>query len=244
MRVRSFVVILVPLLLLALAIWWVGRMPEQTVSKPAEAANREGTWTSMDLSGARGVDQIPGWDVRRGTYRLTQLDGRPVLEQSPEPAVEGKVLWTRPMRGGAGVRARMRGDQTRRAFPRFSVGLHQNRELHLRAFPGERKLELVGCDPDLTNEQILASVPLPEWSGKAVDWIWLELLVLPAGESEYRCEGRLWTGLASRPPSPALELQLKLPANIFFAALQGAPFALRPILLDAAETLTPHLPTP
>ena len=233
-RLRALAVTALPLLLLgglALSLWKENR--------PAGTGAALPVWIPMDLSAAVTVDRIPGWDVRRGSYRLGELDGRKVLELLPEPIVEGKVLWTRAMRGGGGVRARMRGDRARRNYPRFSVGLNQERELHLRAFPGARKLELVACNADLTNEVQLATVPLPDWDWKPEDWVWLELQILPddAGKGTSHCEGRLWTAGNLRPEAPQLRLLLDLPPAVFFAALQGAPFALKPILIDVAETL-------
>ena len=235
-RFRSWMVASLPLLLLAvlaLFLWKGAGDPVRTAPQPSIGES----WIAFDLSKAAAADRIPGWDVRRGTYRIsTGEDGKRVLEQLPELMVEGKVLWTRAMRGGGAVRARMRGDRARRAFPRFSVGLHQERELHLRALPGERRLELAACDPDLNNEVVLAGTPLPDWNWKPEDWLWLELRVLPDGDS-WLCEGRLWREGTERPEMPVLMHQMKLPATVFFAALQGAPFALRPILIDAAETL-------
>jgi hypothetical protein len=234
-RFRSWVVTWLPLLVLGtlgLLLWQRTESPVEPLSQPAA----EDRWIPMDLARAAAVDQIPGWDVRRGSYRLGAVEGRQVLELLPEPMVEGKVLWTRAMRGGGGVRARMRGDRARRTYPRFSVGLHQERELHLRAFPGERKLELVACNPDLTDEVVLAGIPLPDWNWKPEDWFWLELQILPDGAGS-RCEGRLWTEGTARPEVPLLTHQTASPPTVVFAALQGAPFALRSIVIDAAETL-------
>ena len=237
LRFRSLVVIAVPLLMLG-GLVLLSR-PEK---KPpaAESTGPAGLgWISMDLSVADALDKIPGWDVRRGNYRIGITEGRHVLEQLPEPVIEGKVLWTRAMRGGGGVRARMRGGKTRRAFPRFSVGLHEAREFHLRAFPGERKLELVTCDPDLTNEKSLAQVPLSEWAWKPEDWTWLELQITQQSDGGSRCEGRLWKEGQGRPEKALLLHQLTLAPTVLFAALQGAPYALRSIVIDAAETLPP-----
>ena len=237
MRWRSLIVFAVPLLLLGGLACWMWQAAEPPQKTRTNAAPGRGSWIPMDLSRAEVVDRIPGWDVRRGSYQLGEVEGRKVLELLPEPIVEGKVLWTRGMRGGGGVRARMRGDKSRRAYPRFSVGLHQDRELHLRAFPGERKLELVACNADLGNEVILAEVPLPEWHWKPEDWLWLELQIVPDGDGISICEGRVWTEGRARPDEALLRHRMALPPGVFFAALQGAPFALRPILIDAAETL-------
>jgi hypothetical protein len=236
---RSLAVTALPLALLAGLLWIMsGRQPEpgSTVAPVPSPA-----WLPMDLAGAESLDAIPGWDVRRGSYRLTETGGRKVLELIPEPIVEGKVLCTRQMWGGGGVRARMRGDRSRRAWPRFSVGLHQERELHLRAFPEDRKLQLVVCDADLTHEEVLASASLPEWTAGPMEWTWLELVVTAQSNGESLCEGRLWVDGQLRPDSAPLILRTRLGTGGFRAALQGAPFALKPIQLDAAETLLPPL---
>lgn len=233
-RFRSWVVTWLPLLLLgtlALMVWQRAAPPPKPVPLLAEE-----DWISMDLGKTGAVDRIPGWDVRRGSYRMGGEEGRRILEQLPEPMVEGKVLWTRAMRGGGGVRARMQGDATRRAFPRFSVGLHQEQELHLRAFPGGRKLELVGCHADLTNEVRLASVAMPDWRWAPSDWTWLEFRIVPEAEGVSRCEGRLWKEGTARPAEAQLVHRLSLPPSVFYAALQGAPFALRSIRIDAVDT--------
>ena len=238
MRLRSLIVFAVPLVLLGVLAGLMWQPADPLPEMKTHTALGKGEWIPMDLGKAEAVDRIPGWDVRRGSYRLREMEGRKVLELLPEPIVEGKVLWTREMRGRGGVRARMRGDKSRRAYARFSVGLHQDRELHLRAFPGERKLKLVACNADLTNEVILAEMPLPGWHWKPEDWLWLELQIVPQGGGISICEGRLWTQGSLRPEEAQLQYRLTLPQTVFFAALQGAPYALRPILIDAAETLS------
>ncbi len=243
-RLRSLIVLLIPLVMLGGLALWVSAPPSPP---PPQRASGEGEqWIPWDLSGVESVDRLPGWEVLRGTYQLTEISGRKALKLVPEPIVEGKVRAARMMWGGGGVKARMRGDRSRRAFPRFSLGLHQDQELHLRAFPGERKLDLVACLPDLTNETLLASAPLPDWDWKPEDWIWLEFQILPVpGDTgNFRCEGRLWNDTGPRPALPQLEHRLTLPPSVFFAALQGASFALRPIWIDSAATLTRPLSGP
>ena len=234
-RFRSFIVILLPVVLLlglALLFFEKPRPPHPASLTPSAVES----WTAMDLSKAAGLDQIPGWDVRRGNYRLTELAGRRTLELLPEPIIEGKVLRTIPMRGRAGVRARMHGEKSRRAYPRFSIGLHQDRELHLRAFPGQRRLELVSCNANLLEESLLATAPLPDWDWQPEDWIWLELLITPQKNGASKVEGRLWSDAQTRPQLPQLQHHLPPNPGIFFAALQGAPYAMRSIYIDAAET--------
>lgn len=244
-------------------------------------------WIPLDLENAPSLDRLPGWEVRRGNFQLVRIPDnhpdnssprlRPVLELLPEPIVEGKIRCARMMWGGGGIRARMQGEKSRRAHPRFSVGLHQDRELHLRAFPGEHRLELVACDPDLLNESLLAKTDVPDWNYTSGDWIWLELQILtgtktpgpaptpglpptpasaPAPPADAAgavtppsiCEGRVWKDGEPRPPQPQLIHPLNLPPAVFFAAIQGAPFALKPIRIDAAEILTlsplPSAPLP
>ncbi len=237
MRLRPLVVIFFPLLTLALLAWWLGGQPASHPQALAESEADRGGWSALDFSKAAAVDEIPGWDIRRGSFRLTRENGKTALEQLPEPMVEGKVIGTRAMRGAAGVRARMQGERSRRAFPRFSIGLHQEREWHLRALPGERKLELTTCNADLSDEALLATLPLPTWEWRPEHRVWLELQILPESGGRFRCEGRLWTEGEHRPEKPSLQHRLELPHAVFFAALQGAPYALRPIVIDAAETL-------
>lgn len=236
----------------------------------ARAAGSDG-WIPLDLKNAPALDRLPGWEVRRGNFQLIRDpdNTRPMLELLPEPIVEGKIRCARMLWGGGGVRARMQGEKSRRAHPRFSVGLHQDRELHLRAFPGENRLELVACDPDLLNESLLTKAAVPDWNPASTDWIWLELQIIPApaapaasnmpppplpdnnpaapndtaappppaGASPMICEGRVWIGNTPRPENPQLVHPLQLPPAVFFAAIQGAPFALKPIRIDAAAVL-------
>jgi len=243
-RFRSLLVTSLPLLLLGGMAVFLLKVPD--VPPPGTPAAKAGQddWLEMDLTRAAAVDQIPGWDVRRGSWALVQREGKQLLELKPEPIVEGKVFSTRQMRGSAGVRARLRGERSRRTWPRFSVGLHQDRELHLRAFPGERKLELVACDPDLSNENLLLSVPVADWPGKPEDWCWLEFTITPEADGRSRCEGRIWQDGQARPDPAQLEHRLNLPAGVFLAALQGAPFALKPILVDAAAVRVPPKAVP
>lgn len=235
---RPLVAMALPLALLGGLAWLLSGGPEPGSSPTA--AEPAPDWQSMDLTAAVSWDRIPGWEVRRGTWRLEKNGGRKVLELMPEPIVEGKILCARQMWGGGGVRARMRGDRSRRAWPRFSVGLHQDRELHLRAFPEDRKLELVACDKDLSNESLLAAAPLTGWTGESSAWIWLELTITAQPDGQSLCEGRLWVDGQARPEAAALVLRTQLGSGVFRAALQGAPYALKPIQIDAAAFLLPR----
>lgn len=234
---RSLAVTVLPLALLGGLIWMI--LSGGPDAAPSGTPVTSSGWIPMDLSAASTLDQIPNWDVRRGTYRLTEVEGRKLLELGPEPMVEGKVLWKRQMWGGGGVRARMQGERARRTWPRFSVGLHQERELHLRALPGERRLELASCDPDLTNESILTTTTIPEWPADPIAWFWLELIVTGQADGESLCEGRFWQDGKIRPETAQLAHRTRLGAGVFRAALQGAAFSLKPILTDAVETLLP-----
>ncbi|MDB6070215.1 MAG: hypothetical protein JWL81_1386, partial [Verrucomicrobiales bacterium] len=57
------------------------------------------SWVPMDLQNAEAIDRLPGWEVRRGNFKLIRdpANRHASLELFPEPIVEGKIRCARMM---------------------------------------------------------------------------------------------------------------------------------------------------
>lgn len=224
----------VPALVLCLALFAVmsGTRPDRSGAGKPDAGP---DWIAVDFRALEPGGTIPQWDIRRGDWALVERNGAVALQMNPEPMLEGKVVCARLLPEGGGIRARMRGERTRRAWPRFCVGLHGHIEYQFRAVAATGRLELVA------NDSVIASAPWQDgWRDDTA--FWLELLARPAGES-WQMEGRIWPDDAARPDRPSMAHTLPESPGFLYAVLQGAPLALRPILVDRLEFL-PDPPRP
>lgn len=246
---RRIPVVFWPLLVLgALAVWILQSpdpsVPGQAVSRSLPPPEESSRWEPLVFPATGDASSVPNWDPRRGSWRLDRSGPRPGFELLPEPMVEGKLLYTKAMRGSGGIRALLRGQATRRAFPRFSVGLHLDRELHLQADPAKGRLTLVSCSPDLSGILTLTEAALPGGAWDSNSPVWLELLLVADSGGQTLCEGRWWKKEETRPREPVIRYPLPVQAGVFFAAVQGAPFALRSIVLEDAAVWTPRTGDP
>lgn len=228
-RAKASLSLLLPLGVLALIglVEWGEKPPE----KPSEAAPKAPApvWEIQDFSSVKDGEMPQGWQAPVGTFGVATVDGKKALEFQHEPMVEGRVLLPGVMPGGGIIRARMRGDKARRAFPRFAIALtHDNMNFQLRALPGDEKIELV------SNETSLASAA---WDSPAAGWIWLELTAKPTADgTSTSWEGRCWLEGAARPESAMLTHQSTPPPKLLRASLHLAPYALKSIFVDRVET--------
>jgi hypothetical protein len=189
------------------------------------------SWEPVDFASLKPGGSIPGWETVRGSFGLVEREGRTVLEMQPEPMVEGKVKWSQVMTGGGAVRARMQGERSRRAAPRFCVSLEGESEIQLRAVPGKDVIEI--AVPGIP-EKILASVP---WRWQSERWLWLEFRATPGANNGSVFEGRVWAEGESRPEKPVARYESPTPPGMLRANVEGAPYALRPLYYDRIEAL-------
>lgn len=171
---------------------------------------------------------VPEWTASQGNFRLVELDGRTVLELGHEPLVEGRMVWTRLLGKAGTIRARMRGERTRRNSPRFAVGVAGKTTYWMRAVPLERELQIVGKE-----EKVIAS---SSWEGTPEKSLWLELKFQPdAWGNATRLEGRVWYEGEPRPEVAAISATVEEEFGFGRATVAGAPYALKPIYLELLE---------
>ena len=207
----------------------------------------EDGWQVTDFSALGAGGEVPGWQVRAGTFQLVNVDGATLLELLPEPMAEGNLTAGRMLAGGGGIRATMRGERTRRAAPRFCVGLQGQAQMMFRAVAATGVCEIVLQQAAVTGqlqpgeklpavqEQILASAP---WKLAPAEWQTLELLAIPdapgATDGPWRLEARIWAESAPRPEAPILTHRLAASPGLLRPALHGSPFALRSVFFRRA----------
>jgi hypothetical protein len=235
--------VLLPLLLLGGlgVILWQDKPVSDPISKTVSTTVN---LTQEDFSAAPIGGLPQGWEAPRGTFAVALNDGRKMLKFSPEPMLEGRVLLPGLLTGGGTIRARMQGEQGKRTFPRFGVGLGESLFYKLQALPGAKQLRLVLGEQFEINGQPaeddreLASVP---WIWDPEAWCWVELSVTPKGTGSI-WEGRCWADGTSRPAEPMLTYATTTPPKLVHATLQVAPYALKPIFIDRVETLRADRP--
>jgi hypothetical protein len=234
--------VLLPLLLLGgLGVFlWRQDDRSQTSSDSLETAiDESGKVTTEDFAAAPVGGLPTGWEAPRGTFRVANGALGQVLEFSPEPMVEGRVVLPGVLKGGGTVRARFQGERGKRTFPRFGVGLGQEAAFKLHALPGEGQLRLVQAEQLIVNAQpieedrVLVSVP---WTWEPKAWCWVELSVRARGNSSV-WEGRAWAEGAPRPTEAMLNFTTEGPPKLIRATLHVAPYALKPIYINRVETL-------
>lgn len=213
-------------------------------------------WQVTDFSALEAGGAVPGWQVRAGTFQLVNVDGATLLGLQPEPMAEGNLTAGRMLASGGGIRASMRGERTRRAAPRFCVGVMGQAQFMFRAVPATGVCEIVMQQAAVTGqlqpgeklpavlEQVLASAP---WKISPAEWQTLELLALPespgAAEGPWRLEARIWADSAARPEAPILTHRLEASPGLLRPALHGSPFALRPIYFRSAGVSAGRAPS-
>lgn len=225
------------LLLAGVALLLREPSPDAGPLPPAARAVEPG-WTAVDFAALKPGGQLPGWKFRHGAISLVEKDGRLALQQAPDPMTEGTVIQLKMLPGGGAVRARFFGERARRSTPRFALGMHGDLKVHLRAVPATDTLEIVLSQPVEENGKLVerdvlkASAPW-EWNPQSLTWIEFQATHSPQG-----CdfEGRIWTDGSTRPASPSLRWDCPESPGILRAAVQMAPFALRPVYCDAIET--------
>jgi hypothetical protein len=161
--------------------------------------------------------------VIEGSWGVVEEAGNKVLELHAEPVVDAALLIGPSLKEGASVRAKAKAAKTRRAFPRFGVGLYGVSGVKLRVVPAQKKIELV------QGEEVIAEAAFDSWTEGA--WWLVELKVLPAGES-WRAEARVWADGADAPAAASLEKVLASAPGQGRASVLGSPYANKPVQFD------------
>jgi hypothetical protein len=196
--------------------------------KPAPVTQLPSRSSSVEISTLPLDGSVPDWTASQGNFRLIEINGKTVLELGHEPLVEGRMVWTRLLGKTGTIRARMRGERTRRNSPRFAVGVAGKTAYWLRAVPLEGALQIVGKE-----EKMVASAP---WEGTPERSLWLELKFNPnPGEDATCLEGRVWYDGEPRPGVATISANIADEFGFGRATVAGAPFALKPIYLEFLE---------
>lgn len=225
---KSTLPILGPALAVAGVLWWFfgsGANNSNPGTTPPLSPSAE-TWSSVAFQDLKPGAAIPGWEFAAGGFQITELDGHPVLALNAEPMGEGQLRYGQLITGKGGIRARMKGERTRRSAPRLSVSFHGESSWQFRTSPGtkDQVLELT-----TDKEQVLASTP---WTSEANSWVWLELRV-----DGQKFEARAWQEGHPRPDKAQLTYDAPAAPGLLRAVVQGAPYANRPIYYDHVEVL-------
>jgi hypothetical protein len=164
--------------------------------------------------------------VIEGEFRITADGGNKALEMMPAPVVDGAVLFGPSITGPGFVRARIKAEKARRAFPRFGVGMHGISGTKLRVVPARRLIELVGGEDQLAHAEF-------EW--KDNEWLNVELAVKPKN-SAWMAEARVWADSDKRPDAPTVSAAVADTSGQGRASVLGSPYANKPIRFDEIES--------
>jgi hypothetical protein len=165
--------------------------------------------------------------VVEGEFRIAAEGDNKVLEMQPAPVVDGTVLLGPSITGPGVVRARIKAEKARRAFPRFGVGLHGISGVKLRVVPAQKMIELVEGDEQLARADF-------EW--KDNEWLTVELALIPK-ETGWVAEARAWNNPAKRPEPPVVTAAVPDSSGQGRASVLGSPYANKPILFDDIEVV-------
>jgi len=148
------------------------------------------------------------------------------LKLSADPLGEAQVQVGDSLKDiGGTIRARVRAEKKRRAYPRFGVGLHGMSGYRLRLFPVRNRMELV------KSEEVIRSAGI-EW--KSGEWWVLELTVKPSADA-WSISARAWPEGADRPDKAQIETTSAATKFSGRAVLTGTPYAGLPIYFDDIE---------
>lgn len=160
-----------------------------------------------------------------GEFQIVKEGENTLLQMLPAPLIDGAVLMGPSFRGAGTVKARIRAEKARRAFPRFGVGLHGISGVRLRVVPSQGEVELV------IGDERLASAPF-QWKEDA--WHRLELTIRES-DGKWTAEGRVWPEGAERPEEPGIQAALAAEPGSGKASVLGTPYANKPIDFDEVE---------
>jgi hypothetical protein len=158
-----------------------------------------------------------------GEWSIIDEAGDRRLELHAEPVVDAAILLGPSLKEGGAVRANVRAAQSRRAFPRFGVGLFGLSGVKARVVPAQKKIEL------LQGDEVIAETPFDGW--KPDSWWSIELKVTESGGA-WTAEARVWADGTPVPATPTLTHSLPANPGQGRASLIGSPFANKPVHFD------------
>lgn len=207
--------------MIALLVLAGGCLAADPAPAPPPAGNR------FDFE-ALGEGPVPAdLMVVDGEFRVTSDGDNKVLELLPTPLVDGTVLLGPSMKGGGTVRAKVRAERSRRAFPRFGVGMHGISGTKARVVPAQKVIELVHGDETIGS----TAFTWPE-----NEWLNVELR-LREESGQWAAEMRVWPGKGGRPEKPSLAARMPATAPQGRCSVVGTPYANKPIRFDDVEVI-------
>ncbi|HRQ87992.1 MAG TPA: hypothetical protein PLA50_04295 [Bacteroidia bacterium] len=226
---------LVVMLLLGAVVWFSDGKKTTLTGGGGEKAKAPPRTSVVDIASLPTGGSVPEWQTDQGNFQLVTHEGRTVLELLPEPMAEGRLSWARLVAKRGTMRARMWGERTRRAAPRFALGVASSASsCWFRVVPLAGEVQFVGA-----GEKMLAATA---WTWDTERWVWLELRIAPptpgVGEKA-RLEGRVWHEGDERPEQPVLEIALTEELGFARALVAAAPYALKPVWIDYLEVSDP-----
>ncbi len=177
------------------------------------------------------VGEVPAeFMVIDGAWTIGDDGGNKVAQLQSEPVADGALLVGASIKGSGTVSAKVKAGKSRRAFPRFGVGLHGVSGTKVRVVPAQKAVELVQGEND-----IFATVPFDTWKEDA--WWRIELTVNEK-EGSWTAEARLWPDGEKRPELPQVTGKMPNAGAQGKASLIGTPYAGKPILFDDVTAAT------
>ena len=173
--------------------------------------------------------------VVEGSWAVVAEETGKHLELQAEPVVDAALLIGPSLKAEGSVRAKIRAAKSRRAHPRFGVGLYGVSGVKLRVSPAQKKVELV------LGDEVIAEAPFDAWTENA--WWQVELKVTGSGES-WVAEGRVWPDGSKAPERPTVSQPLTAAPGQGRASLLGAPYANKPIHFDDVTVGAPSAAAP
>ena len=169
--------------------------------------------------------EVPGeFMAVEGNWAIAEDAGNKVAQLQPEPVADAALLLGASLKGAGTVSARVKAGKSRRAFPRFGVGLHGVSGTKVRVVPARKAIELVQGENDA-----FATVAFDSW--KEDTW-WRVELTLSEKDGAWTAEARLWPDGERRPDAATVAGKMPNPAAQGKASLIGTPYAGKPILFD------------
>ena len=172
------------------------------------------------------LDKVPGdFLVLDGQFAVKTEGGNKFLELPGAPLDTFGVLFGPTEKEGVAVSARIFGTHKGRRYPTFAIGLNGqgSTAFRLQVSPARKALELYRGD------EVTASATY-EWQPGV--WTELRLQVRKVKDSEWRVEGKVWTGGGKEPPAWAVSFDEKKQPVAGKASIWGSPYATTPIRFD------------
>jgi hypothetical protein len=163
-----------------------------------------------------------------GEFRIVDDAGNKRLELLPVPVVDGAILVGNSIKGAGTIRAKIRAEKSRRAFPRFGVAMHGVSGTRLHVVPAQKIIELLHGEAKIGRADF-------DWGGSG--WLNVELTLKAVGAT-WTADARVWPETAARPEKPSLTATLPAAPGQGKGSVIGTPYANKPIDFDDIEIIS------